>query len=68
MNFENGICIVPGVAFDKNNNRIGYGKGYYDRFLQNYKGSKIGLAYNKCICDEIETDKFDVKLDKIILG
>ena len=66
--FENGICIVPGVAFDKSNNRIGYGKGYYDRFLQNYNGIKIGLTYKECICEKIDIDKYDVKLDKIIQG
>lgn len=67
-NLENSVCIVPGVAFDKNNNRIGYGKGYYDRFLQNYKGIKIGLTYKECLCDEIKTDKTDIKVDKIIIG
>ena len=65
-NFENSICIVPGIAFDKNNNRIGYGRGFYDKFLQNYNGIKIGLAYSECICEEIDIEKTDIKMDKIV--
>lgn len=66
--FNNSICIVPGVAFDKQNNRIGYGKGFYDRFLKNYKGIKIGLTYEDCICDKIDSDINDIKMDKIIFN
>ena len=65
-NFENSICIVPGIAFDKNNNRIGYGRGFYDKFLQNYNGIKIGLVYSECICEEIDIEKTDIKMDKIV--
>ena len=67
-NFEESICIVPGICFDKLNNRIGYGKGYYDRFLKEYNGTKIGLTYDKCISKIIDTNKFDVKVDKIVMG
>ncbi len=66
--FNNSICIVPGVAFDKQNNRIGYGKGFYDRFLKNYEGTKIGLTYKECICDKIDSDINDIKMDKIIFN
>ena len=66
--FNNSICIVPGVAFDKQNNRIGYGKGFYDRFLKNYKGIKIGLTYKECICDKIDSDINDIKMDKVIFN
>lgn len=66
LNFENSICIVPGICFDKEKNRVGYGKGYYDRFLEDYKGIKIGITYKECICDKIDTDKYDIKMDKII--
>lgn len=64
--FDNSICVIPGLAFDKQNNRIGYGKGFYDRFLENYKGIKIGLAYKECICDKIDANENDVKMDKVI--
>ncbi|MBQ3146089.1 MAG: 5-formyltetrahydrofolate cyclo-ligase [Clostridia bacterium] len=65
-NFDNSICIVPGIAFDKENNRIGYGRGFYDRFLENYQGIKIGLTYRECICDKMDINDNDVKMDKII--
>ena len=64
--FYNSICIIPGVVFDKQNNRIGYGRGFYDRFLENYKGIKIGLTYKECICDKIDVSENDIKMDKVI--
>ncbi len=64
--FSNSICIVPGICFDKNNFRIGYGGGYYDRFLSNYIGYKIGLSYQDCIIDKIAVDKYDQKVDIVI--
>lgn len=66
IDFNNSICIIPAVAFDKENNRIGYGKGFYDRFLKNYYEVKIGLTYRECICEKIDNDINDVKVDKII--
>ncbi len=66
--FNDSICIIPGVAFDKQNNRIGYGKGFYDRFLKNYKGTKIGLTYKECVCDKIDSDINDIKMDKVIFN
>jgi len=66
--FNNSICIIPGIAFDKQNNRIGYGRGFYDRFLENYKGIKIGLTYKECICDKIDSEKNDIKMDKVIFN
>lgn len=64
--FASSICIIPGIAFDKEMSRIGYGKGFYDRFLKNYCGIKIGIAYRECICENIDNDINDVKIDKII--
>jgi 5-formyltetrahydrofolate cyclo-ligase len=61
------IIIVPGVAFDENCYRIGYGGGFYDRFLKKVKNAKkIGLAYELQIIPEIPKEKNDVKLDIII--
>ncbi len=62
------LAIIPGVAFDKSGNRLGRGKGYYDRFLSNFTGYKIGLCYDFQKLDFIPTEKFDVKMDKIISG
>lgn len=61
------IIIVPGLAFDKNNNRIGYGGGYYDMFLKsNQKALKVALAYPFQVFNEIPFEFHDEKLDLII--
>ena len=64
------ILLVPLVAFDKDLNRVGYGGGFYDRYIkkiQNYKNIvKIGLAYSFQKVKLIPTNKSDIKLDYII--
>jgi 5-formyltetrahydrofolate cyclo-ligase len=60
------LVIVPGIVFDKQNHRIGYGKGYYDAFLKKLKAKKIGLAFSLQILEIIPKDEWDIKLDKII--
>lgn len=60
--------IIPCVAISKNKQRIGYGKGYYDRYLNGYKGFKIGICYKEYGDVDIDLDYFDIHLDKIILG
>ena len=62
------LIIVPLLYFDKHNNRVGYGKGYYDRYLSNYKGITVGVAYDFQEVDEIEVKPSDVKLNYIIKG
>ena len=62
------LIIVPGAVFDLEGNRIGYGGGYYDRFLSNIKDkrNKIVLAYDLQIVDNIEAEEHDIKVDYII--
>lgn len=59
--------IIPCVGIANDNRRIGYGKGYYDRYLEGYSGLKIGIVYEDAIFD-IDGDSFDIKLDLIIKG
>lgn len=59
------LIIVPGIVFDLNNYRIGYGKGYYDKYLKNYQHVSLGIAYNEQIVDYIDHDTFDMKLTAI---
>ena len=62
------ILLIPLVAFDKNLNRIGYGGGYYDRFIEKMKKKKIikiGLAFSIQKVDLIPINKFDKKLNYI---
>ncbi len=63
---EIDVIIVPGVAFSKECVRLGYGKGYYDKFLRNYKGKKIGIAFWEQIIDNLPYNSYDVLLDKVI--
>ena len=62
------IIVMPGVAFDKEGNRIGYGGGYYDKYLEKniFKAKKIALAYEEQILEKIETDYHDIEVDFII--
>ncbi|MGK0468031.1 5-formyltetrahydrofolate cyclo-ligase [Clostridium sp.] len=62
------LIIVPGVIFDIHCNRIGFGAGYYDRFLCRKSKSTvtIGIAYDYQIIDTVPTDKYDVPLDFVI--
>jgi 5-formyltetrahydrofolate cyclo-ligase len=63
------LIFVPGVVFDKDCNRIGYGQGYFDRWLKNVKKNKVaGLAYDFQIIDKIPTEEFDESLGMIISG
>ncbi len=62
------LIIVPLLFFDKDNNRVGYGKGYYDRFLSDYKGITIGVGYDFQEVDKIDVKPSDVKLNYIIKG
>lgn len=60
------LIIVPGLAFDLSCARLGFGKGYYDRFLAEAKGTSIGLGYSFQLLDRIPTDEHDVFLDAVI--
>ncbi|MBR6620722.1 MAG: 5-formyltetrahydrofolate cyclo-ligase [Clostridia bacterium] len=64
--FEASVCIVPALVYDKEGYRLGYGKGYYDRFLSGYRGSCIGLAYSDWVKDSLPHGKFDRKVDIIV--
>lgn len=63
----NGLVIVPGVAFDKKCNRIGYGKGFYDKFLNGKSDLKtIGLAFEKQMVDTIDVEFEDINIRKVV--
>lgn len=63
---ELDLIIVPLVGFDKDNYRLGYGGGYYDRYLTSYTGYTIGLAYSFQFIDNYQKENFDIPLDQII--
>lgn len=60
------LVLVPGIAFSRKGHRIGYGGGYFDRFLQTHEGLKIGLAYDLQITDIIDPAPHDVPVDMVV--
>lgn len=59
-------CLIPGIAFTAEGRRLGYGGGYYDRFLAAHKGLKIALAYEAQIVPTIPYEAHDVLMDFIV--
>ncbi len=60
------FIVVPGIAFDKENNRLGRGKAYYDRFLKHTNAYKAGICFEFQFFDEIPADASDIKMDSVI--
>ncbi|MDM5189977.1 5-formyltetrahydrofolate cyclo-ligase [Bacillus sp. DX4.1] len=63
---EIDLLFVPGVAYTRRGDRIGYGGGYYDRYLVNYKGKTLSLAFGFQIVENIPMEPFDQVVQKII--
>ena len=67
ISFNNTVSITPGICFSKDKYRLGYGKGFYDKFYSRHEEIyKIGLCYQELLLDNIPYDNFDIKLDEII--
>ena len=61
------LMLVPLLAFDGNNNRLGYGKGFYDKFLKNKKNiTTIGIAFSFQKYNKLPVSNLDIKLDYIL--
>ena len=61
------LIIVPGVAFDRKGNRLGRGRGYYDRFLcQHLDVKRIGICFDFQLVDEVPSEPFDIRMDEVI--
>ncbi len=61
------ICITPGTLFDRQCNRMGYGKGYYDRFFAGHEiKNRIGIAYKMQITDGLEVNEYDVPMTVVV--
>jgi len=63
---EVDLWIVPGVAFDTQGNRLGFGGGVFDRLLKGTRGFKVGLAFDFQVVDALPADKTDQPIDQII--
>ncbi len=62
---ENDIVIVPALSVDKNHYRIGYGGGYYDRFLKEFNGVSICPCYSEMCSESLPADEYDIKVSII---
>ncbi len=60
------LCIVPALSFDLYGNRIGYGKGYYDKYLEGFPGVSMGVLYSTTMVKRIPTDPHDLPVDCMI--
>lgn len=60
------LVLVPGVAFGLDGHRLGRGKGYYDRLLQDFTGTKAGIAFDEQIVDAVPSEQNDVRMDMIL--
>ena len=63
---KNSLCVVPALSFDQKGFRLGYGKGYYDRFLSAFPGKSAGLCFEDFLCDSLPTDSKDIAVDILI--
>ena len=67
-NYDLDIIVVPGLIFSKNGYRIGYGGGYYDKFLSRVsdKVKKVGIVYSDFVLDDLPVDDYDIPVDLIM--
>jgi 5-formyltetrahydrofolate cyclo-ligase len=60
------LALVPGLAFDRHGWRLGYGGGYFDRFLKAFKGVSVGVVFQTLLLDQVPHGRFDVPMQWII--
>lgn len=60
------LIVVPAVAYDRNGNRVGRGKGYYDRLLAETRALKVGVGYDFQLVEEIDAEPHDIPVDIVI--
>ena len=66
VNNESSLCIVPAICFDKRGFRLGYGKGYYDRFLSRFSGFTVGIAIDEFILEKLPIIRTDISVKRIV--
>ena len=63
---ETALVLMPGLAFDKEGHRIGYGGGFYDKFLAKEAHPTLALCYDFQVFESLETEEFDIPVDKVL--
>ncbi len=64
--FTRGLCIVPAFSYDWSGFRLGYGKGYYDRFLSRFEGNIIGICYSSCVQRSLPHGRYDRPVELLV--
>ena len=60
------LCVVPALVYDKQGFRLGYGRGYYDRFLMDFTGTTVGPIYRSFVIDRVPRGRYDANVDVLI--
>jgi len=60
------LCLAPGLAFDHFGWRLGYGGGYFDRFLKDFTGTSVGVVYQDLLLDTIPYDLYDIAMHWLV--
>ena len=63
---EGGLCIVPAFSYDWSGYRLGYGKGYYDRFLARFEGNMVGICYSDCVQKSLPHGRYDRPVELLV--
>lgn len=64
--FSEGLCLVPALCYDWRGFRLGYGKGYYDRFLAGFEGNMVGLCYSECVRHKLPHGRYDRPVELLV--
>ncbi|MBQ3069815.1 MAG: 5-formyltetrahydrofolate cyclo-ligase [Clostridia bacterium] len=63
---QSGLCLIPALCYDLSGFRLGYGKGYYDRFLASFEGSLVGLCYSDGIERNLPHGRYDRPVETLV--
>ncbi len=63
---KNDLIIIPAVCFDRHGYRVGYGKGYYDRYLNDFGGTSVGVTFDKLLRSAVPRGRFDKHVSLIV--
>ncbi len=61
-----GLCLVPALSYDLEGYRLGYGKGYYDRYLAGFHGALVGLCYSDCVARHLPHGRYDRAVETLV--
>lgn len=63
---SHSVCVIPAMSYDRHGFRLGYGKGFYDRYLASKSSLRIGVCYSSFVSDDIPRGRYDLAVDIIV--